>query len=145
MTTQRSRPPHNCMHLMLLIVHLHLVHTHIFLLLLIGVHSLLVDWLCTCNWCCQLCTHHFSLLIAHTPHFLLLLIVHKHTNFLLLLFLYTELIDWVCALFVVNCETLLIFFVGRRKSKAFYCICEVHSIGIVHIRTSLLVIIYIYI
>ncbi len=45
MTTQRSWPTHNCMHLMLLNVQLHLVHnTHILLLLLslIGVHSLLV-------------------------------------------------------------------------------------------------------
>ncbi len=139
MTTQRSWPTHNCMHLMLLIVHLHLVHTHILLLLLIGVHSLVVCWLCTCNWCCQLCMHHLLLLIAHTPHLFLLLIVHTHTHKLLVIVASVHTTYWLgVRTFCCWLWDFVDILLGRRKSKAFFCVCEVDSIGIVHIRTPLL-------
>lgn len=103
-------------------------------------------WLCTCNWCCQLCTHHLLLLITHTPHSLLLLIVHTHTQ--------TSCYCGFCThnLLIIGRAHFLLLIVrlcwysfGRGKNKAFFCVCEVDSIGIVHIRTPLLVIIYIYI
>jgi hypothetical protein len=92
-----------------------------------------------------LCMHRFLLLIAHTPHLLLLLfIVHTHTHKLLVIVasVHTNLLIG-CAHFLLLIVRLCWYSFGRRKSKAFFCVCEVDSTGLVHIRTPLLVIIYI--
>jgi hypothetical protein len=58
------------------------------------------------------------LLITHTPHSLLLLIVCTHTRTSCYCWFCTQkLIDWVCALFVVDCETLLMIVFPKKKEQ----------------------------
>lgn len=90
------------------------------LLLLIGVHSLLVVVDCAHAIDVVNCarTTLLLLLITHTPHSLLLLIVCTHTRTSCYCWFCTQkLIDWVCALFVVDCETLLMIVFPKKKEQ----------------------------